>query len=279
MVSGAVFELIMGVLLTVLCFSMADFLAVNVFMLPEAKALIEIASLTILADSFLKVSQSTLVGLEKMGYYSLISILSACLRLLIAPLLVWLGYNVMGAIQGQVIAQITAGIVGLIIFYTKCLRQTKKDETQKMDMLGTMKTLLKYGLPLSVAVVVVGFLPQFYNTLLTQSVGALNVTSYTTALGNYQTAVNFTVIITFFTVPISTVLFPAFSKIKGKEEKDILKSVFQTSVKYGALLTIPVTLMIMVLAEPIVFAVVGTEYTQAPMFLTFYTPQHISTRQ
>ena len=86
--------------------------------------------------------------------------------------------------------------------------------------------------------------------------------------GNYQTAANFTVVITFFTIPISTVLFPAFSKIKGKEEKSIMKSVFQTSVKYGALLTIPVTLMIMVLAEPIVFTTVGTEYTQAPFFLT-----------
>ena len=53
--------------------------------------------------------------------------------------------------------------------------------------------------------------------------------------------------------------------------RDSLKVVFQSSVKYGALLTLPVTLMIMVLSEPIVFAVVSTEYTQAPFFLALYS--------
>jgi len=47
--------------------------------------------------------------------------------------------------------------------------------------------------------------------------------------------------------------------------------VFQSSVKYGAILTLPVTLLIMVLSEPIVFAVVGVEYAEAPFFLTLYS--------
>jgi len=38
MVSGAIFELVMGVLLTLLSFLLADFLAINVFKLPEVKA-------------------------------------------------------------------------------------------------------------------------------------------------------------------------------------------------------------------------------------------------
>jgi O-antigen/teichoic acid export membrane protein len=139
------------------------------------------------------------------------------------------------------------------------------------DIKGTVKTLLKYGLPLSISAVVGRFLPQFYNTLFTQSFKAINGANYTTALGNFQTAVNFTVIITFFTVPITTVLFPAFSKIKGTKEKAILRVVFQSSVKYGALLTLPVTMMIMVLSEPLVFAVVGPECTDAPFFLTLYS--------
>ena len=271
MVTGALFELVMGGLLTLLCFLMADFLAVRVFLLPEAKVLIEIASLTILADSFLKISQSTFIGLEKMEFYSLTLILNSCLRLLLAPLLVWLGYSILGAIQGQIAAQVTGGILGLIIFYAKVFRNTKKEAKTKTDIIGTLKTLLKYGLPLSVSAVIGGFLPQFFNTLLTQSFTTTNAVGYTGALGNYQAAINFTVIITFFTVPINTVLFPAFSKIKGKDEKGILRAVFQTSVKYGALLTIPVTLMIMVLSEPIVFTVVGTGYTEAPIFLTLYS--------
>jgi O-antigen/teichoic acid export membrane protein len=262
MVTGLLFELITGVLLTLLCFLLADFLATNIFRLPETKVLIEVASLTILADSFLKISQSTFIGLEGMEFHSLTLILNSGIRCFLAPLLVFLGYGIMGAIQGLIVAQVTTGIIGIIIFYIAFLRDySKKDILNKTDIKGTLKTLLRYGLPLSVSAVIGGFLPQFYNTLLKD----------TTALGNYQTAVNFTVIITFFTIPIATVLFPAFSKLKAEEEKKTLRIVFQSSVKYGALLTLPVTLMIMVLSEPLVFAVVGTEYTEAPFFLTLYS--------
>ena len=40
MVAGMLFELVTGILLTLLCFLLADFLATNVFQLPEAKVLI-----------------------------------------------------------------------------------------------------------------------------------------------------------------------------------------------------------------------------------------------
>jgi len=270
MVAGLVLELVTGVLLTLLCFLLADFLATSVFKLPEAKVLIEIASLTILADSFLKISQSTFIGLERLEFHSLTLILNSGIRCFLAPLLVFLGYSVLGAIQGQIVAQLIAGIIGLIIFYFVFFRNPNEKSLSKLDITGTLKTLLRYGLPLSVSAVVAGFLPQFYNTLFTQSFEMVNGATYTTPLGNFQAAVNFTVIITFFTVPITTVLFPAFSKIKGKEETDILRVVFQSSVKYGALLTIPVTVMIMVLSEPVVFAVVGTKYAEAPFFLTLY---------
>jgi len=261
MVTGLLFELVAGVLLTLLCFLLADFLAIRVFQVPEAKVLIEVASLTILADSFLKVSQSTFIGLERLEFTSLTLILNSGIRCFLAPLLVFLGYGIMGAIQGQIVAQLTAGIIGIIIFYVAFFRNSKEKSLNKLDITGTLKTLLRYGLPLSVSGVIGGFLPQFYNTLLKDTI----------ALGNLGAAVNFTVIITFFTVPIATVLFPAFSKLKAEEEKKTLRVVFQSSVKYGALLTLPVTLMIMVLSEPLVFAVVGTEYTEAPFFLTLYS--------
>lgn len=271
MVTGLMFELVTGVLLTLLCFFLADFLATSVFQLPEAKLLIEVAALTILADSFLKVSQSTFVGLEKLEFHSLILILNSGIRCFLAPLLVFLGYGIMGAIQGLIVAQLVAGIIGIIIFYVALFKNPKEKTLNKLHITGTLKTLLRYGLPLSVSFIIAGFLPQFYNTLLTQSFPIANGANYTTALGNFQAAVNFTVIITFFTVPIATVLFPAFSKLKGKEENDLLRVVFRSSVKYGALLTLPVTVMIMVLSEPLVFTVVGTEYTETPFFLTLYS--------
>jgi stage V sporulation protein B len=276
LLTGMLFELMMGAFLTLLCFLLADFLATSVFHLSEVKVLIEVASLTIIADSLLKIAQSTFVGLERHELYSLTLILNSVLRFVIAPLLVWRGYGVMGAIQGQIYAQVTAGIIGIIIFYYSFFRKYIKEGTwNKTAIKGTLKMMLKYGVPLSFSVVIGGFLPHFYNTVLTQSFNAVSNTSYTTALGNYQAALNFVVIVAFFTVPITTVLFPAFSKLREDKDKATLRAVFQTSVKYGALLTLPVTLMLMVLSEPVVFAVVGTEYTEAPFYLSLYLITHL----
>ncbi|MCW4016502.1 MAG: oligosaccharide flippase family protein [Candidatus Bathyarchaeota archaeon] len=273
MVAGMLFELVTGVLLTLLCFFMADFFATNVFNVPEAKMLIELASLTIIADSFLKIAQSTFIGLERLEFHSLTLVLNSCMRCILAPLLVLLGFGVLGALQGQIIAQTIAGIVGLIVFYIKFLSKSNVQSINKSDLIKTLKTMLKYGLPLSISALISGFLPQFYSTLLSQSYVDPNI--YLAAQGNYQAAVNFTVVITFFTVPITTVLFPAFSKIKAETDKETLRVMFQSSVKYGALLTLPVALMVMVLSEPLVFAIVGTGYTDAPFFLTLYSISYL----
>ncbi len=270
MVAGLLFELVMGVILTLITFLLADLLAARLatvdYPKAEIKILIEVASLTILADSFLKISQSTFVGLERMEFHSLTLILNAGLRCFLAPLLVFFGYSSLGALQGQVIAQLTAGIIGIIIFFTVFFRRSRKGELGESNLKATLKTLLRFGLPLSVSVVVAGVLLQFYKDLLTQS-----LTGYPTVMSNFDVAVNFTVIITFFTVPIATVLLPAFSKLKSGEEENILRVVFRSSVKYGALLTIPVTLMIMVLSEPLVFAVYGMKYPDSPFLLTLWS--------
>jgi len=81
-------------------------------------------------------------------------------------------------------------------------------------------------------------------------------------------ALNFSMLITFFTTPIATVLFPAFSKLNSEKEMGTLRNVFQSSVKYAALLTIPVTFAIMVLSEPLVFTLFAGSFSYAPLFLT-----------
>jgi stage V sporulation protein B len=270
MVAGLLFELVIGSLLTLITFLLADLMAARLatadYLQADIKPLIEVASLSILADSFVKVSQSTFVGFERMELHSLTMILNSGIRCFLAPLLVVLGYSILGALQGQVIAQIITGIVGIVIFFSILLRNTSQGVLGELNLKVVLKTMLRFGLPLSVSGMVAGFLPQFYKDLLTQSLA-----DYSWVMGNFDVAVNFTVVITFFTVPISTVLLPAFSKLKSEEEENILRAVFRSSVKFGALLTIPVTLMIIVLSEPLVLAVYGTTYSEAPFILALYS--------
>jgi putative peptidoglycan lipid II flippase len=121
--------------------------------------------------------------------------------------------------------------------------------------------MLRYGLPLSIGAILSGFLTQFNSTIM-----AIFVTD-NAYIGNYSVALNFVVLITFFATPVTTMLFPAFSKLDAQKDKETLRNVFQYSVKYAALIVVPVTVLVMALAQPAIGTIFEDKYVQAPLYL------------
>jgi O-antigen/teichoic acid export membrane protein len=101
---------------------------------------------------------------------------------------------------------------------------------------------------------------QFYSFMIAPLDNAL--------IGNFRVATNFGVLLTFVTIPISTVLFPAFSKLNPKNDLHLLRTMFASSVKYSALLLVPATMALMVLANPIVGTLYGDKWPYAPSYLS-----------
>jgi O-antigen/teichoic acid export membrane protein len=130
--------------------------------------------------------------------------------------------------------------------------------------------MLRYGLPLSASAILSGLSSQFYNFL-----AAVYCTN--AEIGNYSIATNFTVLITFFSTPISTVLFPAFSKLNLEEDCKALRDAFRLSVKYASLLVIPVAAAVMSLAQSAVATLFGEKYTYASTYLSLLSLSHIYT--
>jgi putative peptidoglycan lipid II flippase len=130
--------------------------------------------------------------------------------------------------------------------------------------------MFRYGLPLSAATIFGGFLGQFYSFM---------IAIYTTDLlvGNYQVALNFSVLVAFFVTPVVTVLFPTFSKINAQKEPETIKTVFQSSVKYASLLIIPATFAVMALAQPAVSTIFGEQYQFTPLYLALYVILYLYT--
>jgi O-antigen/teichoic acid export membrane protein len=71
-------------------------------------------------------------------------------------------------------------------------------------------------------------------------------------MGNYFSASNFAVLLTFVSTPIATALFPVFSKLNPEKEPELTKTVFASSVKYTALLLVPVTFLLIALSVPLI---------------------------
>jgi O-antigen/teichoic acid export membrane protein len=171
-----------------------------------------------------------------------------------------LGLGTVGAVTGYSVGVLIAGLTGILLMWTM-YKSLPQPASSKLEMFGTIKTMFNYGLPVSIGSILTTFLGQFYIIML-----AFYVTN-NVIIGNYSLAVYFTVLITFFATPVTTMLFPAFSKLDSQRDNETLKNVFQYSVKYATLIVVPITAIVMALAQPGVGTIFGNAYTGAPLFL------------
>ena len=261
--AGLTFEVVTGLVLSFLSLFLASFLASTIFHRPELTSLISIASITIFSGSLLTASKSSFIGSEKMQFNSLIMICQSIIKSVAAPLLVFVGYGALGAVLGYTFSFLIAGFTGLIMLYFILLRNRRRTKTNRNKTFKTLKTMLHYGVPLSISSILAGFRTQFYSFMMAFFCSDI-------LIGNYQAGTNFAVLLTFFTFPISTVLFPAFAKLDPQNEHQLLKNVFAASVKYTALFLVPATMAVMVLSKPMIGTLFGEKYVYAPLFLTLY---------
>jgi O-antigen/teichoic acid export membrane protein len=164
----------------------------------------------------------------------------------------------MGHLLANTAAPFATAAVALILL----LSALKNDGGEtSLTGLEALKLILGFSLPLYGATLVGGGLTQIQNLLMT-----LHVPN--SVIGNYSAATNFGVLISFFTVPIATVLFPLFSRLpRGSPE---LSTVFRNSVKYTTFITLPVALCLIALSEPVVAVVYGGGYPLAASFMKVY---------
>ena len=261
--AGVLFELTLGLSLSLLSFILSDFMATNLLQRPDIAPLIQIASFNILANALLTATQSIFTGYERMELQSITLVLQSSLKAVLSLLLVIFGLGVFGAVIGNTIALLTSGLLSTSMLYIVIYKNTEKLTKQKLRIIENIKTMLKYGLPISISAILNGLLAQIQNFLV-----AIYVINQ--LIGNYSVALNFAVLITFFATPITTVLFPAFSKLNMQKEKETLGNVFQFSVRYAALLVVPATALVIVLAQPAVFTLFGEKYAEAPLYISLY---------
>ncbi len=261
LLSGLIFEIALGLLLSLLSFVFSDFLAVRVFNRPVIAPLIQLASLSILASGLINLCTGIFTGMDRMELNSVMLIFQSSIKTLLVTVLVIVGLGTSGAIIGYTTGLSFAAIIGLLLMWT-IYRHLPKPSTSKFELKAYLGTILKYALPLSVAGLITGFMAQFYSFLL-----PIYYATDNSVIGNYGVAANFVVLIGFVATPVITMLFPAFSKLDAKKDKEALKTAFQLSVKYSSLLIVPVAFLVMCLAEPAVSVLFGTTYNSAAFFL------------
>ena len=266
--AGLLAKFLIGLLLSLIAILSAPFLATRVFNRSDLTPLIKIVSFTLVLNSLLTASQASFIGFERMEFYSLTMFLRSSMKTLLSPFLVLLGYGALGALLGQTLSLLLTSVAALLMLYFSLWRPFRGDGVS-LNFLRNLRTMLSYGYPLFISTLLAGALAQIYNFLM-----ALHCSE--SMIGNYLAASNFSVLITFLTMPISTVLFPAFSQLDQEREGEALRIVFQNSVKYTALVTLPVIAALVVLSQPLIHILFGRGYESAPLFLMLYALSYIT---
>lgn len=266
--AGLAFEILVGLALSLISLFMASALATTIFNRQELSPLIGLTSIAIFSGAILAATQSSFVGFERMGLNSITTICQSLVKGLAQPLLVLFIFGALGATLGHVLSFLAAGIIGLTMLYLTLFKNLKRTGPRKPEKSKTLKMMLKYGFPMSISAILAGVLVQFYGFMMAFYCNDV-------VIGNYRAAVNFSVLLIFFTLPISTVLFPVFAKIDPQREHELLKNVFASSIKYTAMLLVPATMAIIVLSKPMISTLFGDQWVYAPAYLALYVTSNL----
>jgi O-antigen/teichoic acid export membrane protein len=202
------------------------------------------------------------VGLDKSQYNALITNVQALAKTTISITLVLLGFSVTSAVIGYSTSYVVAAVAGTALLYL-LLRQNRDRTKTAESLTSELKTLMHYGTPLYVSILLTGPIPFYQNLILA---------NYTTDadIGNYKAAANFATLITVFSIPITTTLLPAFSKI-GSSATQKTRMFFKLANKYTTLIMIPVTTLVILYSTEIVKIIYGSTCQFAPLFLSVHS--------
>ena len=230
----------------------------EIFHAPSIQVLIEICALGMFAHNIMTACQSIFIGFERMEYHSLTVTAYALSKAILAPILVVLGYGVFGATAAGSASYIFLAAISMLIVFFISLRRGESKNIVDVSF-NPFKVILGFGIPIYLSNIISGGLNQLFNFLMAVYVEI-------STIGNYQAAMNFSILLGFLSIPINTVLFPLFSKL-NLEEGSPLKFVFQSSVKYSSLILIPSTMGLMALSQNVIRIIYGDSYALSPFFL------------
>lgn len=206
-----------------------------------------------------------LIGLGDTKRAAFSSVYLQLARLVLSPLLIVLGYGLMGSLVGSAVAYGVGALISTVYTYIH-YRHLTLDNDQD-PLFKYISSMLKYGLPLYASSVITLIMDTLRNSILSYIADDFVV-------GNFNVALRFTIILSLFMTPVSTALFPAFSKIGINEE---LQRFFKIALKYATIFIVPVTLFTIVMSREIIYLFFGRRYLLAPFYYVFIALSYLYT--
>jgi stage V sporulation protein B len=272
MSSGLLFCIITGAVAFLLLFRFSGQLASSVLQRQDIAGLVAFASLTIPFQMVFSLSNDTFVGLDRTEDSARMSVLFGVMKSVLAPVLIVVGFGIAGAVFGLTLAWIFAGIASmwLMLSHRRVLERISPREEGQKGLREDMQRMVRYGMPLYFGGLLGAVLAQYQNLVLA-------FFTSDSEIGYFNAAANFGAMIAIIAGPVATALFPAFSKLDLQTRKEDLGRMFEFSVRYTALLILPVAVCAGALSKDLIQVVYGTDFASAGILLALYAGTFLAT--
>jgi O-antigen/teichoic acid export membrane protein len=227
---------VVSCLLAAFMYLAADFLAVVVMKRPMLSGILMNISVLVVVQTVYAMATGVFYGLERMDIAGYLRVITSGVKMVSALYLVHFGFGVLGLIYGHLFGVSVASILSVPLILVLIRR---KGAMLRASSESSLFEVLRFGFPLYLTTFLLrveagykGLLLSWFSDIVT--------------IGNLDIANKFLSLIAFFTLPMTTVVFPAFSKFTFGEQPEKLRVLYRTSVRFATLVVFPVATAIII---------------------------------
>jgi len=269
--AGIIFKSVFSLLISIMLLLLSQTIATWVLKRPSLDLLIRFTALYLVGQAIFITLDSIFIGLDKMENSALLVNIQAITKAVTSSLLVILGMGAIGAILGAGLGVLLATGTGIAMLLARIRPNLYgHNHGENVDFFQGVRLMVPYGMPLYLSTLIISLLTLYQNFILAQFVSNIEI-------GNYTIAINFSILVTLVASPMATSLFPAFSKLSVKKDRNMVDKMFKLSVKYTSLLVIPASFAVAVLSNEAVYTLYGSQYGFAPSYLALYVLSFLCT--
>jgi O-antigen/teichoic acid export membrane protein len=252
--SSIFLELVFGLVASILCFTLAGYIAHSVFHKPLMEAALRtIAPMLFfwtLSHSFI----STFIGFKKSELFMAANVINSVTRLVASVTLVFLGYGLVGAVAGYVFGSFVGLGAAAMIFYL--VLKPKHVPRRVRNLTGEVKTLLFYGAPVTLGTAAI-LIYIWSDTLILTAFHPVEYVSW------YNIAYGMIAMPLILSRSIKTASLPVVSDLDARKKSELLRETYLRTFKITALIMLPIMVLIGAMGSQLILVLYGEAYLPA----------------
>ena len=261
--AGLASVVIIGFLLSILGIAISGTVASILNIQGVNATILVVAASTVFFAMMYGSTDYALIGAGKNVAAVLVETLENIILLVVGVALVLLGYGATGAMAGILVSYMVAGALGSLLIFRFAHRSMRVKIT--LPTTADMKGAAKFALPIGGN----NFLNNSMPSLTTLVLGFF-VSAY--QLGNFGIAMRARTILSTFYITAAVTLIPALTIAIARErpgrKNGKLELVYNKSMEYSVLASVPIIAYLGVYSTPLVYLLVSQSFGLAPLYLS-----------